>query len=83
MLRQVIMCNADTGTYGYKYVKGLEYRPYPDFSMPHKCRNFDAVLEWTNRAGSKVIHKIIRLSQERMRLSMATILDRLLIRWIS
>ncbi|KAJ9363087.1 hypothetical protein DTO280E4_2836 [Paecilomyces variotii] len=46
MLRQVLMCNADAGIYGYKYVKGREQRPYPDFSTPHRCRNFDTVLEW-------------------------------------
>ncbi|KAL1964931.1 hypothetical protein VTN77DRAFT_6284 [Rasamsonia byssochlamydoides] len=46
MLRQALMCNADPGVIGYRYVRGRESRPYPDFNTPHKCRDFQGMLEW-------------------------------------
>lgn len=45
-LRQVVMCNADAGIVGYKYVRGREKRPYPDFNTPHKCRDWRGMIDW-------------------------------------
>jgi hypothetical protein len=45
-LRQVVMCSADTGLIGYRYVKGREHRPYPDFNTPHKCRDWKGMLDF-------------------------------------
>ncbi|MCJ1235720.1 hypothetical protein MMC14_003691 [Varicellaria rhodocarpa] len=45
ILRQKIMCDADTGVILYNWVKGYP-SPYPNFNTRHKCRNFDDVLQW-------------------------------------
>ena len=39
------MCNADVGVITYSWVKN-HYQPHPNFNVQHKCRNWDAVLEW-------------------------------------
>jgi hypothetical protein len=44
MLRQNLMCNADTGLITYRWVEGHN-APYPNFNTPHKCKNFDALLK--------------------------------------
>jgi hypothetical protein len=50
MLRQFIMCNANTALYGQWYVEGLgdNNRPGPDkdFNFNGQCKNFDAILGW-------------------------------------
>lgn len=45
IIRQSLMCSADTGIFSYVWVEGYP-RPFPDFSVYHKCRNFDVVLDW-------------------------------------
>ena len=44
MLRQQLMCSADTVVFPYIWVEGLG--PVPNFNRKHKCRNFDAIREW-------------------------------------
>jgi len=46
IIRQNLMCSADTGIISYDWVSGWEV-PFPDFNTYHKCRNFDAILDWT------------------------------------
>ncbi|EEA27360.1 hypothetical protein TMatcc_004355 [Talaromyces marneffei ATCC 18224] len=48
-LRQSIMCHADPGIVGYKFVRGREHRPYPDFNTPHKCRDWRGMVDWAYR----------------------------------
>jgi hypothetical protein len=48
-LRQVLMCNVDTGVLGQVWT--LQHtsdtpEPFPDFNTAHKCKNFDAVRAW-------------------------------------
>jgi hypothetical protein len=45
MIRQNVMCHADTGIITHNWVKHFP-RPYPNFNTWHKCRNFDSVMEW-------------------------------------
>jgi hypothetical protein len=44
MLRQQLMCTADTGVLGQVWIAGPE--PFVDFNTNHKCRNFEAVRQW-------------------------------------
>ena len=39
------MCNANTDVITYNWVKGQD-NPFPDFNTNHKCRDFDALVEW-------------------------------------
>jgi len=45
MLRQKLMCDADMGIITYNWRKH-HYRPHPNFNVQHKCRDFEAGLEW-------------------------------------
>jgi len=45
ILRQVVMCSADTSLLTFHWVEGNPF-PYPDFSTWHRCRSPDAVLAW-------------------------------------
>jgi hypothetical protein len=53
MLRQNLMCNADTGVIGYRWVEGWSH-PYPDFNTNHQCRNFESVIEWAKQKAATV-----------------------------
>ncbi|KAH8195209.1 hypothetical protein TruAng_010627 [Truncatella angustata] len=44
MLRQFIMCNANTAIYGQWWVK--DKGPDKDFNSNAQCKDFDALLEW-------------------------------------
>ncbi|KAJ7104124.1 hypothetical protein B0H15DRAFT_766556, partial [Mycena belliarum] len=52
LLRQNLMCIADTGVITYEWVDGWEL-PYPDFNTAHQCRNYEKVLDW---AYSEAVH---------------------------
>jgi hypothetical protein len=48
-LRQVLMCNVDTGVLGQVWT--LQHssnvpEPFPDFNTAHKCKNYDTVRSW-------------------------------------
>jgi hypothetical protein len=45
MLRQNIMCRGDVTMITYDWVEGVK-DPFPNFNIPHRCRNFDNVLKW-------------------------------------
>jgi hypothetical protein len=45
-IRQVLMCNVDTGVLGQIWYDQESPRTFPDFKTNHKCKNFDAVRQW-------------------------------------
>ncbi|KAJ9158178.1 Tat pathway signal sequence [Coniochaeta hoffmannii] len=45
-LRQVLMCNVDTGVLGQVWFNKDEPQAFPDFKTKHKCKDFDAIREW-------------------------------------
>ena len=46
MIRQRLMCTADTGLVADVRIKGYK-GPYPDFdAVPHKCKNFEDIQKW-------------------------------------
>ncbi|KAG1856588.1 hypothetical protein C8R48DRAFT_299319 [Suillus tomentosus] len=47
MLRQNIMCRADVTMLTYDWVEGVK-DPFPNFRIPHRCRNFEKVLDWVD-----------------------------------
>ena len=42
------MCDADVGLMPMYWVQNHDH-PWPDFSTTHKCRNFDAILDWVDK----------------------------------
>ena len=54
ILRQVLMCNADTGIITYEWVDG-SHDPHPNFNTMHRCRNFDKLQSW-NLGHSSMSH---------------------------
>jgi Mycotoxin biosynthesis protein UstYa len=48
ILRQALQCHGDVGVVTNSWVDGFE-SAYPDFNVWHKCRKFDALLDWTGR----------------------------------
>lgn len=45
MLRQKLMCDADTSIITYNWLKG-HANPQPNFNVQHQCRNFEAILKY-------------------------------------
>lgn len=46
-IRQVLMCNVDTGVLGQIWYNTDDAaRTFPDFRTQHKCKNYDAVAQW-------------------------------------
>lgn len=45
-IRQVLMCNADTGVLGQVWHNPEAPEAFPDFRSHHKCKNFDAIRDW-------------------------------------
>ncbi|KAF3405171.1 hypothetical protein DPV78_003207 [Talaromyces pinophilus] len=55
MLRQKIMCDSDATVVTYNWVRD-EDRPVPDYSVLHKCRKHNELLEWSKRhSASKAV----------------------------
>ncbi|KAG2365835.1 hypothetical protein BDR07DRAFT_1397842 [Suillus spraguei] len=48
MIRQNIMCNADVTLLTWDWVEGHEI-PYPNFNTRHQCRNYEKLLDWSNK----------------------------------
>ena len=44
ILRQVIMCQPDTGVLGQYWVEDVG--PFVDFRTKHKCKNFEELRDW-------------------------------------
>lgn len=56
MLLQNLMCNADTGIITHYWLHDELYsepktRPFADFSVEKKCRDFEAVMGWLRKEG--------------------------------
>jgi len=45
LLRQVLMCKADMGIIGLRWIEGMS-NPVPDFSTRHKCLNYEQMIDW-------------------------------------
>ncbi|KAM0428614.1 hypothetical protein ACHAPT_006975 [Fusarium lateritium] len=45
-IRQVLMCNVDTGVLGQVWTNPADPTAFPDFNTKHKCKNYDAVKDW-------------------------------------
>ena len=48
-IRQVLMCNVDTGVLGQVWTRQSNTKPpqaFPDFNTKHKCKDYDAVRKW-------------------------------------
>jgi hypothetical protein len=43
-----LMCTANVDIYTHIWVDA-QLRPYPNFNIDHKCRDFDAILDWQER----------------------------------
>ncbi|OQE13530.1 hypothetical protein PENFLA_c046G03079 [Penicillium flavigenum] len=48
ILRQFIMCHVDVGVVTSHWVEGRS-KPWPNFNTEHVCRDYEQVLEWTER----------------------------------
>ncbi|UNI23267.1 hypothetical protein JDV02_009098 [Purpureocillium takamizusanense] len=51
-VRQVLMCNVDTGVLGQVWTvdsDGKELQAFPDFNSKHMCKNFDDIKEWSRK----------------------------------
>lgn len=56
ILLQSLMCNADVGIITHNWIYDEKYsdpktRPFPDFSVEKKCRDFDSILRWLEEDG--------------------------------
>lgn len=59
ILLQTLMCNADVGIITHNWVHNEAYlapktRPFPDFNVVKKCRDFDALSRWLREGGGGV-----------------------------
>ncbi|KAI4248949.1 MAG: hypothetical protein LQ352_005799 [Teloschistes flavicans] len=48
MLRQKLTCDADVGVITHTWVAQRE-TPWPNFNTLHRCRNWDGVVEWSEK----------------------------------
>lgn len=48
LLLQNIMCNANTDVYSHFWTDTFQH-PFPDFNIPHQCKNFDSILSWQRK----------------------------------
>lgn len=59
IILQNLMCNADVGMITHNWVRNELYpiepktRPFEDFNLVKKCRDFDALLDWAQERGIK------------------------------
>jgi hypothetical protein len=53
IIRQRLMCTADSGLVTFRWVDGEEI-PEPDFNTPHMCASYDKLLEW-NKANEAIL----------------------------
>ncbi|ODA76826.1 hypothetical protein RJ55_07342 [Drechmeria coniospora] len=47
-IRQVLMCNADTGVLGQVWA-GEKPAAFPDFNTKHRCKNYDDIRVWAEK----------------------------------
>ena len=46
-IRQVLMCHPDDGLFLSYWIEG-RVGPMADFNTMHKCKNFDAMMNWSS-----------------------------------
>jgi hypothetical protein len=49
-LRQFIMCQGDVNVFAFRYPFG-DNDPWPDYTTPHVCRNFESLRTWAIEHG--------------------------------
>ncbi|KAF3024342.1 hypothetical protein E8E14_014085 [Neopestalotiopsis sp. 37M] len=49
-LRQFVMCQADVNVFAFRYPFG-DNDPWPDYTTPHVCRNYENVRNWAIEHG--------------------------------
>ncbi|PON22126.1 hypothetical protein TGAM01_v209000 [Trichoderma gamsii] len=49
IIRQVLMCNVDTGVLGQVWINPEEPTAFPDFRTKHTCKNYEDIREWAER----------------------------------
>ncbi|KAK2603899.1 hypothetical protein QQS21_003934 [Conoideocrella luteorostrata] len=54
-LLQGILCQASTDVYTHIWTDAFEH-PFPDFSVEHKCRDFDAIKAWHDKNAVDVVN---------------------------
>ncbi|EKG18674.1 hypothetical protein MPH_04067 [Macrophomina phaseolina MS6] len=58
-LLQNIMCQANVDIYTHVWTDTI-LQPFPDFQISHKCKDFDAILDWQEQ-NSLDLHKFYKL----------------------
>lgn len=48
-IRQVLMCNVDTGVLGQVWYDRGTVAAFPDFKTTHTCKNYDDVRKWAEK----------------------------------
>jgi hypothetical protein len=48
-VRQVLMCNVDTGLLGQVWVDPEKPTAFPDFNTRHVCKNYNDIREWARK----------------------------------
>ncbi|KAH9215078.1 hypothetical protein DL95DRAFT_523613 [Leptodontidium sp. 2 PMI_412] len=56
-----LMCAANVDVYTHFWTDAFSY-PHPDFQIQHKCRSFDAILDWQQKHAVDV-HKLVQLTR--------------------
>jgi hypothetical protein len=56
MIRQVLMCNGDTGLILYHWTE-QEMNPYPDFNVWHSCRDPEEILALAKRREAPIVKR--------------------------
>jgi hypothetical protein len=69
VLRQALMCQADTGIFGQVWVEG--YDALTDFYPKHTCKNFDAIRDWArvHQAPTTGLESKVRFRPDDIRLA--------------
>ena len=58
ILRQVLMCNVDTGVLGQVWYDPTKPAAFPDFHTTHMCKNYDAVRQWAERLQAPPVEEL-------------------------
>ncbi|KAM0548119.1 hypothetical protein ACHAPJ_010040 [Fusarium lateritium] len=48
-IRQVLMCNIDTGVLGQVWYNKKDPSAFPDFNTKHTCKNYDDIRKWAKK----------------------------------
>jgi hypothetical protein len=56
MLRQIVMCKADTALMTYSWLPDFR-APWPDFGIEHQCVNWESIEEWGNKRRVDIFEK--------------------------